>query len=181
MVNNLPAAAGGHAPMMIGNETFSTSYTMIVREVSFFCARSQRRMRYEPRFYRQYPLSCPAAVCGGADLHHQGRRPVCRCRHMDRRGLRYPQIHHRRDRCELCHDDAGDACVHLFRAGGQCGHRHRQRRRLGDGQYRPDHVPVADLHGMHHAAAAVCGQGGAAARGDRGSVRLHARRAAVHP
>ena len=36
MVNNLPAAAGGHAPMMIGNETFSTSYTMIVREVSFF-------------------------------------------------------------------------------------------------------------------------------------------------
>ena len=61
-----------------------------------------------------------------------------------------------------------------IRAAGQCGHRHRQRRRLGDGQYRPDHVPVADLHGVHHAAAAVCGQGGAAARGDRGSVRLHA-------
>ena len=32
----------------------------------------------------------------------------------------------------------------------------------------------SDLHGVHHATAAVCGQGGAAARGDRGSVRLHA-------
>lgn len=26
MANNLPAPAGGHAPIVIGNETFSTSY-----------------------------------------------------------------------------------------------------------------------------------------------------------
>nr|DAM60647.1 MAG TPA: hypothetical protein [Caudoviricetes sp.] len=26
MTNNLPASAGGHAPIVIGNETFSTSY-----------------------------------------------------------------------------------------------------------------------------------------------------------
>lgn len=153
---------------------------MIVPKVSFF-ARSRRRMRYEPRFYRQYPLSCPAAVCGGPCVHHQGRRLFVDAATWIAEASGIPKFIIGATVVSFATTMPEMLVSVFFRAGGQCGHRHRQCRRLGDGQYRPDHVPVADLHGVHHAAAAVCGQGGAAARGDRGSVWLHARRAVVHP
>ena len=148
-------------------------------ESLFLCGEARKRgFFYGSGFDREQLVVGAGAVYGGAGLHHQGRRFLCGRRSLDGRSLRNPQVYHRLHGGELCNHPAGDAGFRLCGAGGQCGYRRGQRRRVGYGQYGIDSLSFAGLYDLRDAAQTVRDEGMSLACGGAGAVRLYPRQQA---